>query len=86
MKEGLLAFKYLEGNHSGENLSKCLIDVLEDYEIADRLLGITADNASNNTKMIYFVVEHYAAHYPGSAFSAEWNQIECMAHVINLGA
>jgi hypothetical protein len=28
------------------------MDVFEDFEIAPRILGITADNASNNTTML----------------------------------
>jgi hypothetical protein len=50
--ENLLAFKYLEGDHDGLNLSTALIEVLEDYGIADRLLGATADNASTNLTML----------------------------------
>jgi hypothetical protein len=29
---------------------------------------------------------HYVENYPDAGFSVAWNQIECMAHVINLGA
>ena len=39
MQEHLLAFKYLESEHDGVSLSKAMIEVLEDYGIADRLLG-----------------------------------------------
>ena len=40
-QETLLAFKFLEGEHDGESLAKAFIEVLEDYNIADRLLGVT---------------------------------------------
>jgi hypothetical protein len=46
-QEALLAFKFLEREHDGQSLSKAFIAVLEDFDIADRLLGVTADNASN---------------------------------------
>ena len=52
MKDNLLAFKFLEGEHDGESLSVAFIDVLEDFGIADRLLGVTADNATNNSTMM----------------------------------
>ena len=63
-----------------------MIEVLEDLKIAPRLLGVTADNASNNITMMAFVEEYYQVNYPESAFSVAWNQVECMAHVINLAA
>jgi hypothetical protein len=86
MKEELLAFKFLEGEHDGKNLSVAFIDVLEDFGIADRLLGVTADNASNNTTMMAHMENYYSEKYPEAGFSVAWNQVECMAHVLNLGA
>ena len=86
MKEELLAFKFLEGEHDGKNLSVAFIDVLEDFGIADRLLGVTADNASNNSTMMAHMESYYHDRYPEAGFSVAWNQVECMAHVLNLGA
>ena len=86
MKQELLAFKYLQGEHDGKSLSVAFIEVLEDFGIADRLLAVTADNASNNSTMMVEMGQYYKEHYPHAGFSVEWNQIECMAHVLNLGA
>ena len=86
MKDGLIAFKYLGEEHDGESLSKAMIEVLEDLGIVEGLLGVTADNASNNTTMLNHVERYYQDKYPGAGFSVAWNKIECMAHVINLGA
>ena len=52
MQDHLLAFKFLEGEHDGKSLSAVFIDILEDFGIADRLLGVTADNSSNNFTMM----------------------------------
>lgn len=82
----MLSFKFLEGDHDGKSLSKAMIEVLEHYEIADRLLGVTMDNATNNTSMMAEMKQYYDENYPNAGFSTEWNQIECMAHVLNLGA
>ena len=84
--EHLLAFKYLESEHDGLSLSKAMIEVLENYGIADRLLGVTCDNASNNSTMLAEIEKYYSVKYPDCGFSVSWNQVECMAHVINLGA
>jgi hypothetical protein len=40
----LLAFKFLEEEHDGGSLSQTLIEVLEDYGIADCLLAVTCNN------------------------------------------
>lgn len=76
----------MESEHDGLSLSKAMIEVLENYEIADRLLGVTCDNASNNSTMLAEIEKYYLLTYPDCGFSVAWNQIECMAHVINLGA
>jgi hypothetical protein len=86
MQEHLLSFKYLESEHDGASLAKAMIEVLEDYGIADRLLGVTLDNASNNATMLVEIEKYYASNYPNSGFSVVWNQVECMAHVLNLAA
>ncbi len=59
MKEELLAFKFLEGEHDGESLSVAFINILEDFGIADRLLAVTADNASNNSTMMAHMEPYY---------------------------
>jgi hypothetical protein len=65
LQDELLAFKYLEGEHDGESLSvvslphymltthKAMIEVLQEFDICDRLLAVTADNASNNSTMLH---------------------------------
>jgi hypothetical protein len=86
LQESLLAFKFLEGEHDGFNLAEYLVEVLEEFGITDRLLGITADNASNNSTMISHLDEYFKKSYPDAGFNGIWNQVECMAHVLNLGA
>jgi hypothetical protein len=85
-QEGLLAFKYLEEEHDGLSLCKAMMEVLEDFGIAERLLSVTADNASNNSTMMAHMEKYYKEKYPTARFSVIWNQIECLAHVLNLGA
>jgi hypothetical protein len=36
--------------------------------------------------MLEYVETYYDEKYPDSCFSRQWNQVECMAHVLNLGA
>jgi hypothetical protein len=48
----LLTFTALEGQHSEERLAKALFDALVDFQICNKLLAITSDNASNNNTMM----------------------------------
>ena len=47
-------------------------------------MGITADNATNNTTMIEQMEKKYLEKYPAVEFTLVWNKIECLAHIINL--
>lgn len=67
-------------------MATALIEVIEEFEIADKLLGVPADNASNNTTMMQELEGYFNKQHPQAGFSIFWNQIECMSHVINLGA
>jgi hypothetical protein len=51
-REVLLGFNPLEGTYTGLNLSSVLTNTLQKYQILDRVIAITIDNASNNQTMI----------------------------------
>lgn len=53
--EVLLGFEHLHGSHTGGNLSETIIQILQAYGVADRVLSITTDNASNNNTMMTYV-------------------------------
>ena len=70
----LLGFEPLEGTHTGTNLGLVLTDTLQKYQILDRIMAITTDNASNNQTMITSI----QASHPGLPFI----RIPCLAYVI----
>lgn len=51
-REVLLGFEPLSGQHTGLNLGGVLWDILQKYDIEDRILAITTDNASNNSTLV----------------------------------
>lgn len=57
-KEFVIGFEPLNGTHNGENLAEALINVIERFNIGNKLLAITTDNASNMTKMVRELVNH----------------------------
>ena len=44
-------FLHVEEHHYGEVLADKLFEILEEYEICEKLFCITADNAGNNGTM-----------------------------------
>jgi argonaute-like protein implicated in RNA metabolism and viral defense len=47
----LLAFQSLSDAHTDEMMTKIVVDILKKYNLENRLLAVTTDNASNNEKM-----------------------------------
>jgi hypothetical protein len=76
-QEVLLGFKPVHGVHSGSNLSQIVLQILEQYQIQDRIYGITTDNATNNKTMI----EALQQSLPPDITVI---RIPCLAHVIQL--
>lgn len=80
MQNIILALKPIDGPHTGVNLATLLKNILDKFNITDRLYCITADNASNNTTMgqsLTTMIPH---------FDASQSLHGCVAHVINLVA
>lgn len=81
-REVLLGFEPLSGSHSRVNLSDVVLKLLQQHRIADRVLAVTTDNASNNNTMILSIQE--------SLQSLELNngstivRVPCIAHIIQL--
>ena len=74
-QSSLLSFKFFKGRHTGERISESLLEVLRNYGIIDRILGITCDNASNNTKFIEVMEDCMQDECPQAGFSQSWNQV-----------
>jgi hypothetical protein len=81
-RELLLGFEPLSGTHSGINLSEVLMKLLQQHEIADRVLAITTDNASNNNTLMTYVNE--AIQSLELSESSTVIRVPCIAHVIQL--
>lgn len=48
----LLGFKPLHRSHTSVNLGTALFKVLQRYQLVERVLAITTDNASNNQTIV----------------------------------
>ena len=52
LRESVLAFRELQGQHTGENQAQLIIAVVEEYRIATKVGFFMIDNAENNETMI----------------------------------
>jgi hypothetical protein len=51
LQEATLAFKPIHGRHTGKTLSSVMQTIIEQFDLYDRVISYTTDNASNNTTM-----------------------------------
>lgn len=79
--EVLLGFEPLYGSHAGSNLSVTVFQILQEHSIADRVLSITTDNATNNNTMMTSI--HDVIQSQGLSNTSLF-RIPCIAHVIQL--
>jgi hypothetical protein len=98
LRKSLIGFEPLYGTHSGEELAKVVLQLLEHHNITTSVHTITTDNASNNEKLVSSVtdcVEELSKNVPSIrgflhnniTFGSTSNHIEripCLAHIIQL--
>ncbi len=79
MKNCLLAIRELQ-SHTGENIAKLFVSVLQEFNINEsRLMAITMDNASNNDTFVDSCKEFFP-----SIINLKTRRVRCFAHTINL--
>ena len=79
--EVLLGFEHLHGSHTGAYLSEVVIQILQEHGIADRVLSITTDNASNNNTMMQGVQEMVQSQ---ALCDTSVFRVPCIVHVLQL--
>jgi hypothetical protein len=57
-RELVIGFEPLHGPHTGENLADALINVIERFNLGDKVQSITTDNATNMTAMVQQLMVH----------------------------
>lgn len=81
-RELLLRFKPLHRTHSGINLSAVLFQLLQKYNLADRVLTITTDNTSNNNTLVASIQETIQSF--NLSDDTAIIRVLCITHVIQL--
>ncbi|GBC28488.2 ribonuclease H-like protein [Rhizophagus irregularis DAOM 181602=DAOM 197198] len=79
----LVDFVHLSGSHTGENLAKAFLSCVDnEFNIFNKILAITADNAANNTTLLK-ELENVCGRNEIN-FNHKRNHVRCLAHIINL--
>jgi hypothetical protein len=82
LKTALGGFRWVKNKHSGENIAARLLEILDELDMADRIGGITMDNAQNNDTAMDSLERNLGAR--GIKFTRQEQRIRCFAHVLNL--
>lgn len=80
----LLAMRRLFGSHSGENMSKLLVGIIQEFELTDRLGYFMIDNADSNDTCLEHLIREI---FPGATEDdVDERRLRCWGHVLNLVA
>jgi hypothetical protein len=95
-REALFEFTALKGVHFGENIARITFKSLEQLRVLQKLLALTADNASNNDTLVEHLHCQLLTQFddkvdlelsnikPIMRFRGKQHRIRCIAHVLNL--
>ncbi len=78
-----MAIKEVDGEHSGENQAKYVLEVLEEYKIKDKLGYLMMDNADNNDTLITSLSSSLRRKH-NIKYDPKHHQLRCQGHIINL--
>ncbi|KFY82448.1 hypothetical protein V500_10539 [Pseudogymnoascus sp. VKM F-4518 (FW-2643)] len=85
LRESVLAFCPLHGQHTGENQSQVIIEVIKEYGIASKVGYFMMDNAENNKTMIRALSSSLLDEYQ-IEYNSIQHRLRCNGHIINLTA
>ncbi|KJZ72217.1 hypothetical protein HIM_08359 [Hirsutella minnesotensis 3608] len=80
----LIAIRQLHGSHSGENQAEVIKEVIQEYNLQNRIGYFVTDNASNNNTAIDSLIARFLPHLTPKQRLGR--RLRCLGHVINLSA
>ena len=78
----LLGLRRLHGAHTGENQSRIVFSIIQEYNLIHKVGYFTLDNASNNDKALACLA--MTLEEEGVSFNHVESRLRCLGHVINL--
>lgn len=80
----ILAFERMIFPHDAEAIYEYLAKVIKDHKLEKKVVAITTDNASNNTKAMQILAENVEL-TPFRLENLSFIHYKCVAHIIDLG-
>ena len=84
LHRGLIALPRIMGAHTGENIAIVLVDVLEKYNICEKLGYMMLDNATNNDTAVESLDSELIWRGIIPVISSEERRLRCFGHILNL--
>jgi hypothetical protein len=93
--QACIEFIEIDGSHLGENLASIVYSTLKKFNICQKLLTITANNAGKNSTLCHALYallkrkfDDHLEEFPSCEglmrFKGKNSQIQCLSHIINL--
>jgi len=79
LNKRVIGFRMMDDSHSGDAIANHILEVVNDFNIADKILSVTLDNASSNTTAIEILGPHIRSYINGYVVHQR-----CLCHIINL--
>jgi hypothetical protein len=86
MQEALIGFEPVNGQHTGKALAAIVMLRLKHFNIYDRIIAITSDNASNNKTLAKALNAAIPLLAKDLEIINDIALVPCLSHVIQLGA
>jgi len=83
LHEALLSFDQMKGSHTGECLVDAVYHIVDVFDMCDKLMCITSNNASDNDRM-YDLLSTVLLTEKEIEWDSKAMHIRCMNHTINL--
>jgi len=83
LKHALIALQEIQGQHSGQNLARMILDIIDEYQIRNKIGYFMMDNVTSNDTFLHCLSQELQD-TDNIKYDAELHRLRCNGHIINL--